>query len=153
MRKAQSNLKLKQVDAKLNDWRGVLSESVPKGGWLRLIREALGMTTAQVAQRLDVAQQAVAKFERNEAAGKITLESLARVADALGCKLTYAVVSTKPLAEMQRARARVLAEALTRPVAHSMKLEAQGVSRRALQRQRKLLVEELLRGNPRKLWR
>ena len=153
MKKTQTNLRLSQVDAKLEDWRRFLSEPTPKGGWLRLIREALGMTTAQVARRLGVAQQAVAKFERNEAAGKITLKSLARVATALGCKLTYAVVSKEPLSEMQRARARALAEALTKPVAHSMKLEAQGVSVRALQRQRKLLAEELLRGNPRKLWR
>ena len=144
---------LKQVDARLEDWRKFLSDPAPKGGWLRMIRQALGMTTAQVAKRLGVAQQAVAKFERNEAACKITLESVARVADALCCKVTYAVVSKEPLSEMRRARARALAEALTKPVAHSMKLEAQGVSEREMRRQRKLLAEALLRDNPRKLWR
>ena len=153
MPKTSSNLRVKQVDAKLANWRKLLSEPIPKGGWLRLIREALGMTTAQLAKRLGVAQQAIAKFERNEAAGKITLESLVRVAEALGCQLTYAVVSKEPLSEMQRARARALAEALTKPVAHSMKLEAQGVSERAMQRQRNELAEELLRGSPRNLWR
>ena len=102
---------------------------------------------------MGVAQQAIAKFERNEAAGKITLESLTRVAEALDCRVTYAVVPGKPLAEVRRARAMELAEALTKPVAHSMKLEAQGISDKETCRQRKELAEELLRGSSRKLWR
>lgn len=152
MAKTVSNLRLKQMDARLASWRR-LTDAAPNGGWLRAIRETLGMTTAQLARRLGVAQQAIAKFERNEAAGKITLESLARVAGALDCRVTYAVVPGKPLAEMRRARALALAASLTNSVAHSMKLEAQGISDRETRRQRKELAEELLRGSSRKLWR
>ena len=141
------------MDAKLANWRRLAPDAAPKGGWLRAIRETLGMTTAQLASRLGVAQQAVAKFERNEAAGKITLQSLARVAEALDCRVTYAVVPAKPLADMRRARALALADALTKPVTHSMKLEAQGISDRETRRQREQLAEELLRGSSRKLWR
>ena len=54
---------------------------------------------------------------------------------------------------MRRARALVLADALTKPVAHSMKLEAQGISDKETRRQREQLAEELLRGSSRKLWR
>ena len=153
MKNSLSNLKLKQMDAKLTNWRKLALDSTPKGGWLRAIRETLGMTTGQLASRLGVAQQAIAKFERNEAAGKITLESLARVAAALDCRVTYAVVPAKPLTEMRRARALVLAEALTKPVTHSMKLEAQGIGDKETRRQREQLAEELLRGSSRKLWR
>ena len=153
MTKTLSDLRLRQIDAKLSRWRLVSSEAIPKGGWLRAIRQALGMTTGQLAGRLGIAQQAVVKFERNEAAGKITLESLARVAAALECRVTYAVVSRKPLADMRRARARAIADSLTKPVAHSMKLEAQGVNDRETRRQCKELADELLRGNPHKLWR
>ena len=128
MTKSISNLRLTQIDSSISPWRRIRSDTVPRGGWLRAIREALGMTSAQLASRLGVAQQAIAKFERNEAAGKITLESLGRVAAALDCRVTYAVVSRKPLADMRRARALAIAESLTKPVAHSMKLEAQGVS-------------------------
>lgn len=125
----------------------------PRGGWLRAVREALGMSTAQLAARLGVAQQAIVNFERNEAAGKITLQSLQRVAQALDCRVVYAVVPNKPLAQMRRARALTLADQLVRPVAHSMKLEAQGVSDKETQRQRKELADEILRGSTRKLWR
>lgn len=153
MQKSFSNLRLIQLDTRLAPWRRLDADPAPRGGWLRATREALGVTTAQLARRLGVAPQAIAKFERNEAAGKITLQSLARVAEALGCRVTYAVVSKKPLAEVRRARALALAESLTKPVAHAMKLEAQGVSDKETRRQRKELAEELLRGSPRKLWR
>lgn len=153
MSKSLSDLRLKQADERLTPWRRMRTETSPRGGWLRAIREALGMSTAQVASRLGVAQQAIVKFERNEAAGKITLESLERVAKALGCRVTYAVVPDKPLAEMRRERALALADSLIKPVAHSMKLEAQGVSDKGVRRQRKELAEEFLRGSPRKLWR
>lgn len=153
MSKSFSDLRLKQVDSRAARWRKLRLDNPPRGGWLRTIREALGMTTAQLASRLGVAQQAIVKFERNEAAGKITLESLSRVAQALGCRVTYAVVPEKSLAAMRRARALAVADSLTRPVAHSMRLEAQGVSDKETRRQRKELTDDLLRGNPRKLWR
>ena len=152
MKNPGGNLRLRQVDSRLKRWRRFDQESPPKGGWLRTIREALGMTTAQVARRLGVTQQTVAKLEKSEAAGTISLESLARVAAALGCKVAYAVISRQSLQKVRRVRAQQLATALTRKVSHTMKLEAQGVRARELERQRKLLAEELLRGNSRKLW-
>ena len=152
MKTPGGNLGLRQVDVRLKRWRRFEHESPPKGGWLRTIREALGMTTAQVARRLGVTQQTVAKLEKSEAAGTISLESLARVAAALGCKVAYAVISRQSLQKVRRVRAQQLATALTRKVSHTMKLEAQGVRARELERQRKLLAEELLRGNSRKLW-
>lgn len=153
MPKALSNLMIEQVDQRLVSWRRMADDTPPRGGWLRAIREALGMSAAQLAARLGVAQQAIANFERNEAAGKITLQSLQRVAQALDCRVLYAVVPNKPLAQMRQERALALADQLVRPVAHSMRLEAQGVSDRETQRQRKELADEILRGSARKLWR
>lgn len=153
MPKSFDNLRLKHADAKLIPWRRLRGEVSPRGGWLRAIREALGMSTSQLANRVGVTQQAIVKFERNEAAGKITLASLERVARALGCRVTYAIVPEKSLAEIRRARAVAVADSLVKPVAHSMKLEAQGVKGAETRRQRKQLVDEFLSGSPRKLWR
>jgi predicted DNA-binding mobile mystery protein A len=153
MSKTLSNLMIEQVDQRLVSWRRMADDTPPRGGWLRAIRAALGMSASQLAGRLGVAQQAIANFERNEAAGKITLHSLQRVAQALDCRVVYAVVPNKPLAQMRQERALALADQLVRPVAHSMKLEAQGVSDKETQRQRKELADEILRGSARKLWR
>lgn len=47
----------------------------PRGGWLRAIREALGMTQAQLGARANIIRQSVQDFERAEADRRITLES------------------------------------------------------------------------------
>ena len=128
MPKPLSSLALSQIDQRLAPWRRMANEVPPRGGWLRAIRAALGMSAAQLAGRLGVAQ-------------------------ALDCRVVYAVVPVKPLTQMRQARALALADQLVRPVAHSMKLEAQGVSDKETQRQRKELADEILRGSARKLWR
>ena len=153
MPKGFDDLRLKHMDARLARWRRLRGETSPRGGWLRAIRTALGISTSELARRLGVAQQAIVKFEQNEEASKITLGSLERVAKALGCRVVYAVVPEKPLRVVRKQRALALAEALLRPGEHSMKLEAQGVSRSEGERQRKRLAEQLLHGSPRKLWR
>ena len=53
---------------------------------------------------------------------------------------------------MQRARARKIADSLVKPVSHSMKLEAQSVSKREEERQKDQIMRRLLEGDPRKLW-
>lgn len=145
-------LKLEQTDRLLRPWQRLKDATIPRDGWIRTVREALGMTTVQLAARLRVTQQAVAEFEKSEAAGKMTLESLNKLANALGCKLVYAIIPDKPLAEIRHDRAVAKAQALLKTVSHSMQLEAQGVGKNEERRQLNRLVDELLRGSPRKLW-
>jgi predicted DNA-binding mobile mystery protein A len=147
-----SQLKLKQVEELLQPLRPLARAQVPRGGWVRAVREALGMTAAQLAARVHVTRQSVRDLEHSEATGKITLESLNKLAAALGCRVVYALVPEKPLDEMQRERARQIADSLVKPVAHSMRLEAQSVSEREEKRQRDEIVRKLLEGDPRKLW-
>lgn len=152
MARDYSQLKLKQVEELLQPLRPLAHAQPPRGGWVRAVREALGMTAAQLAARVRVTRQSVRDLEHSEATGKITLESLNKLAAALGCRVVYALVPEKPLDEMQRERARRIADSLVKPVAHSMRLEAQSVSEREEKRQRDEIVRKLLEGDPRKLW-
>lgn len=147
-----TRLKLDQTEELLRPYRKLSGAGTPRGGWVRAIRDALGMSAAQLAARLGVIRQTVEDYERNEAAGKITLDSLNKLAQALNCRLVYALVPEKSLTEIQRDRARLLAEALMKPVSHSMKLEDQSISKREEKRQRERLVQALLQGKPKKLW-
>lgn len=128
--------------------------SPPGGGWVRAIRETLGMTQVQLAARLGISRQSLQGLERAEANRRITLDSLDRLAKAMDCRLVYALVPERGSLEDVRARrAREVADELLKSTEHSMKLESQGVSARDSKRQHKLLVDSLLRGSPRKLWR
>ena len=91
-------------------------------------------------------------MQRSEAAGTIQLDTLRQLAEAMGCKLVYAVVPDKSLEEIRRARAEQLARKTLSRSTHSMKLEAQGVGEAAEQRAQERLVAKLLAGNPRRLW-
>lgn len=97
----------------------------PPKGWIRAIRDALGMTGVQLANRLRVRPQTVEALEKSEASGSIQLATLRRAAAALDCTLVYALVPNSSLEGAVTTRARRLALRDLERVAHTMKLEAQ----------------------------
>ena len=121
----------------------------PTRGWIKAIRDALGMSTAQLARRLSVRQPSVVGFERSEEKGSIELATLRRVAEALDCTLVYAFIPNRPLETTVRARARTFLELRRQPIEHSMLLEDQRVGDGITDAQ----VDEALRDtNPRLFW-
>jgi predicted DNA-binding mobile mystery protein A len=123
--------------------------SPPVRGWIKAIREALGMTTAQLAKRLRVKQPSVVAIEQSEAKGTIELATLRRVAEALDCTLVYALVPNKPLETTIRDRARAFARRRRGPVEHSMLLEGQKVKGKDAEARLDEIVRET---NPRLFW-
>jgi predicted DNA-binding mobile mystery protein A len=119
-------LRLSQIDRNLQSFAGARSVSRPQRGWLRAVREALGITMREVSRKIRMTPQTVASFEKSEAADRITLQTLRRYAEALDCELLYAIVpkngSLKQLAET---RVRAKAERDVRAVEHTMALEDQ----------------------------
>src|SRR5215813_3110930 len=91
---AQSRARL---DERFQKLKPVTQYDVPVRGWIKAIREALGMTTAQLANRLGIKQPSVVAIEQSEAKGTIELATMRRVAEALDCTLVYALVPNKPL--------------------------------------------------------
>jgi predicted DNA-binding mobile mystery protein A len=141
-----------QLDRRFSELKTLAQAARPSRGWIRAIREALGMTTAQLAKRLGVSQPRVIELERGEADGNITVKSLERAAEALGCRLVYILVPEKPLTETIRHRAAILAERQLASVEQTMRLEAQGVSDKTQHAEsHRQLVEKLLR-RPARLW-
>ena len=141
-----------QLDKRFNKMRPFAQAARPSRGWIRAIREALGMTTGQLAKRLGVQQPRVIVLERGEVDGNITVKSLERAAEALGCRLVYALVPEKPLADTIRKRASLIAKRQLSSIEPTMRLEAQGVTDKAQHTEaHQRLVEKLLR-RPARLW-
>jgi predicted DNA-binding mobile mystery protein A len=116
----------KRLDARLvplNDERSRLF--IPPKGWIRAIRDALGMSGVQLAKRLKVSPQTVEAMEKSEAAGTIQLNTLKRAAEALDCTLVYALIPRTSLENTVKNRARQIANAALARVSHTMKLEDQ----------------------------
>jgi predicted DNA-binding mobile mystery protein A len=145
------SLPLHQLDTVLTPWRS-LPTSRPMGGWLRAIRETLGMTTRQLAKRIGITQSAVVDTERTEAKGDITLATLQRYAAALDCELRYALVPKRSLQEMVDERAERIARDQVSRVRHSMALENQQTSQEHSEREVEDLRRKLLEGKRSRLW-
>jgi len=136
-----------QLDARLSNFRPELL-AVPRSGWLRAIRNALGMSGADLAHRLGVTAPAVFELEKNERAGTIRLDSLRKAAEALDCTLVYGFVPKRGLAETVRARAEELANEELRHVGQTMALEDQAVP--IQEESREELIQQI--ANSRGLW-
>ena len=142
----------KQLDKRLNLLQNVDILARPPRGWIKAIREALGMTTAQLGKRLGVSQPRVLGIEKAEVSGSIKLESLERAAHALDCRLVYALVPRKPLEYLVEDRARELAKKRLRAISHSMALEDQRVDEADEQEHLERLVLKLLNQPGSALW-
>ena len=140
------------LERRVAPWRALGAESTarPSGGWVRAIRDSLGMSAAELATRLGTTQAAVTQFEASERSGGARLATLTRAANALGCDLVYALVPRTPLEDQVRVQAeRVLARDFA-SVANSMRLEDQGVTGEAARDTRDDLITKI--STERGLW-
>jgi predicted DNA-binding mobile mystery protein A len=151
MEKAQRNaVARRHLDTRVNQRTPVENLARPPRGWIKAIREALGMTTAQLARRMEISQPGVVMLERSEASGTIKLDTLQRAAAALNCHLVYALVPNEPLESMVLQRARQLALRHLDAIEHTMRLENQEVEDRAARkRQLDTMIDQI---NARTLW-
>jgi predicted DNA-binding mobile mystery protein A len=141
-----------QLDQHLAKLRPLANTPRPARGWVRAIRNTLGMTTRQLAARMGVSQPRIVMLEKAEVDRSITLESLERAAEALGCRVVYALVPEKPLGETLNERASQIADQQLVSIDQTMKLESQGVTNSRVRNElRKHLAEKLLR-RPARLW-
>ncbi|HEV8332468.1 MAG TPA: mobile mystery protein A [Steroidobacteraceae bacterium] len=131
----------------------LLLAQLPREGWVRSIRKTLGMSMRSFGARLGFKDPSgVTQLEHNERVGSITLQTLKRAADALDADFVYAIVPRKSLRSTLATRAREVAESRIAPVAKSMALEQQGLTKAELSRQIDELARELMT-KPESLWR
>lgn len=115
-------LQRKQLDAKIQSVRKISS---PRDGWIRAVRSALAMSVGQLAQRLGMTPQGARELERREKDGSITLNTLSRVAEVLGCELRIAFVARGSLEKTFQEQLQLKAREERDRIVHTMRLEGQ----------------------------
>lgn len=130
MRDEFRNLRLNQLDRSLQPYQTASAMPRPAKGWIHTIRQALGVSSGELARRLRTSRQLPLQLEKSEAEDRITLKSLRAVAGALDCDLVYALVPRAgSLRELTENRARAEAQKHVQDVEHSMALEDQAAGR------------------------
>ncbi len=110
------------------------------------------MSTRQLGSRMNVTQPAASQYEKGEVDGTISLQTLRKVAAALGCEFVYALVPKIPLEDLVQRQARRVATKTIERASHSMLLEQQDVSEKETAKQIEDLTQQLLADRPRTLW-
>ncbi len=124
----------------------------PPTGWLKTIRKAIGMSTAQLAKKCAVSTQRILRIEQDEILGRTTLTTLEKTAEQLGCRLVYAFVPKKDFLKIIEEQAEKKALEKLNRISHSMVLEDQKVVNKMQKDQLDLLKDQLMRKNIKSLW-
>ena len=139
-----------RLDERLSAFKPESRFAVPPKGWIRAIRNALGMHARQMGTRLGMRQQSVAELEKSEGYGTIQLKTLRQAAEALDCTLVYAFVPNSSLEGVVQTRAREIARKELTRIGHTMDLEAQSLSKAKREAQIDEYIREHIR--ERDLW-
>jgi predicted DNA-binding mobile mystery protein A len=126
--------------------------AMPPFGWVRAIREALGMSPQKLAERMGVSRPRVNTIEKAEVTGSTTIKTLREAAEAMNCTLVYAIVPTTTLDEILREQAAKKADVELARHHHTMRLENQAMDKRDLAVERERLVADMLAGSLRRVW-
>ena len=130
MKKRYKDLRRRQMQQNMAGLQALRESHRPPGGWLRTIRQSLKLTLPELAKKLGITKSTLIGFELREANDSITLATLKRVAEAMDCKLVYAILpKTGTLDDIVEKKAHDKATTLVRAVDTTMSLEDQSVGR------------------------
>ena len=141
-----------QLEISLQRLAPLRNVNTPQKGWVRAIRNALGMTAKQLAGRLGIAQQAVARIEKDELSGSVAIKTMRRVAEGLDCVFVCGFVPRISLEATLRKQAQKLAAKRLAQASQTMSMEDQALSTRENEKVMSEMVDELVDKLPSNLW-
>jgi predicted DNA-binding mobile mystery protein A len=152
MKAKYKKLAREQLDKTLRQFRPLKTLTMPDKGWIRAIRDALGMTGKQLARRMGVNNQRVARIEHDERPGNVTINTLRNAAEALDCVFVYCLVPKDSLEHIIRRRAKILAHKLMEQSSQTMMLEKQELDLTEKSKSLDALTDDIVNSMPKSLW-
>lgn len=147
---AQRKIIREQLDKTLGRFSILMDVQMPVRGWIRAVRDALGMNIRQLAERLGVSSSRVVRIEQDEISGALTLRTMQRVADKLDCVFVYGFVPRTSLEETVQHQAQFMAKDRMQGLMHTMALEDQALTPEDQKKMFMRMVEETM--NSKGLW-
>lgn len=128
------------------------NHGLPKEGWLRTVRTALGMSGTQLANRLGVTRARISKAEQDEPHGSVTLKTVQSMAEAMDCRFVYAIVPKQNVEDVIKERAIEKARAQVKAASIHMALEAQSLSKEQLEFEIERIAAQIIDKMPSDFW-
>ena len=95
MRERERKLARKRLDVEMQPYRRAGMAKNPTNQLLRAVRQALRVPVAEIAEKMGVNRSVVFDLEAREPKNTISLKSMSRMADAMGCKVVYGIVPVR----------------------------------------------------------
>lgn len=124
----------------------------PPEGWLRTVRKALSMSVVQLAGKLGVTRAQVSKTEKEELSGSVTMKTMKKMAEAMGCHFVYAIVPERQIDDLIIEQAKRKAKHIVAKTNIHMALEDQLLSDEKIKFEIDRLTQEILKEIPSDLW-
>ena len=92
MREKERRFARMRLDVEMRSYRQAGREKNPTNALLRAVRQVLRVPVAEVAEKMGVCKSVVRDLEGREVKNTVTLRSMSRMAQAMGCKMVYGIV-------------------------------------------------------------
>lgn len=140
-------IEIRALDRKTADLQSY-KNIIPKGkSWIGTIREAIGMTALQLANRLGVTQPRISAMEKNEKNLKIS--TMEKVAAAVDCDFVYYFKPKTSFQDIVETQAKQKAEAILKTVNLNMALEDQSIAAKEAVDD---MVSDFINNNTKQIW-
>ena len=98
-----------QLEHKIKPLKEVLSTGVLQQGWIKTVREALGLSARQLGKMVGLDQSRISRLENAEKSGNLKLASLQKIAKGLNMQFVYGFVPEDSLEQVVMAQAKKVA--------------------------------------------
>jgi len=122
----------------------------PPGDWIRILRDSLRMTQAELARRAKISQPHLAGIESGKTDPQIS--TLKRIFEAMSCDLVLEPRPRKPIKDLLRGRARSIALKRLKQSMGTMALEQQAPEADVFKQLLEKRTDDILTDRREKLW-
>jgi predicted DNA-binding mobile mystery protein A len=149
----KDTLQFQQLNEKLEKLTDLQHLIVPPNGWIKAIRNGIGMSMEQLGKKLSITKQAVMDMEKREKEGAITIKSMQEIAKAMDMRFVYGFVpNAGSLEQMIESRALEIATKIVQRTSTTMKLEDQVNTKERIEKAIKERTAEIINKTPKILW-
>ena len=149
----KKSLQIQQLNTKMLAYASLQKATPPPTGWIKAIRNAIGMSMLQLGNRLSITKQSVQDIERREKDGSITIKALREAARALNMQLVYGFVPNDGSLELLIERkAKELATQIVMRTNNTMKLEDQENTKQRIEKAIQERTTNIKTEMPKTLW-
>ncbi|MEO7265079.1 MAG: mobile mystery protein A [Ferruginibacter sp.] len=150
---SKKSLQIQQLNSKMLAFASLQKVAPPPTGWIKAIRNAIGMSMLQLGKRLSITKQSVQDIERREKDGSISIKALREAARALDMQLVYGFVPNDgSLEALIDRKAKELATQIVQRTSNSMKLEDQENSKQRIEKAIEERATIIKNEMPKTLW-